>query len=686
MSGPLVSGTCSGPEEVSELKSPLSSRFREPLTHARFQELFGGAEEPELPAEPCLPWLCRLRRRRRACGFCSGPGAWRGLLARVPPLRWLPQYRWRAWLLGDAVAGVTVGVVHVPQGMAFALLTSVPPVFGLYTSFFPVLIYSLLGTGRHLSTGTFAVLSLMTGSVVERLVPEPLAGNLSGVEREQLEARRVGAAAAVAFGSGALMLAMFALQLGVLSTFLSEPVVKALTSGAALHVLVSQLPSLLGLSLPRQIGCFSLFKTLAAVLTALVRSSPAELTISALSLALLVPVKELNVRFRDRLPTPIPGEVVMVLLATVLCFASSLDTRYNVQVVGLLPGGFPQPLFPTLDELPRILADALPIALVTFAVSTSLASIYADKYSYRIDPNQELLAHGVSNLVSSLFSCFPNSATLATTSLLVDAGGNTQLAGLFSCIVVLSVLLWLGPFFYYLPKAVLACINISSMRQMFFQMQELPQLWHISRVDFAVWMVTWVAVVTLNVDLGLAVGVVVSMMTVVCRTQRVQCLALGLAEGTELYRPLRESHKLLQVPGLCILSYPTPLYFATRGQFRHTLEWHLGFGERSKSPKLGGLPDKGAEPIRVMILDFSGISFADAAGAREVVQLTRRCQDAGICLLLAQCNALVLETLTRAGLLDRMTPEQLFVSVQDAAAHALERLKPTGPKICTVWV
>lgn len=114
MSGPLVSGTCSDLEEASDLKSPLSSRFREPLTHARFQELFGGAEqEPELPAEPCLPWLCRLRRRASAC---SGPGAWRVLLARLPPLRWLPQYRWRAWLLGDAVAGITVGVVHVPQG------------------------------------------------------------------------------------------------------------------------------------------------------------------------------------------------------------------------------------------------------------------------------------------------------------------------------------------------------------------------------------------------------------------------------------------------------------------------------------------------------------------------------------------------------------------------------------------
>ncbi|XP_055251987.1 solute carrier family 26 member 10-like isoform X3 [Moschus berezovskii] len=519
-----------------------------------------------------------------------------------------------------------------PPGMAFALLTSVPPVFGLYTSFFPVLIYTLLGTGRHLSTGTFAVLSLMTGSAVERLVPEPLSGNLSGIEREQLDAQRVGAAAAVAFGSGALM-------------------------------------------------------TLAAVLTALPRSSPAELTISALSLALLVPVKELNVRFRDRLPTPIPGEIAMVLLASVLCFTSSLDTRYNVQIVGLLPGGFPQPLLPSLAELPRILADSLPMALVTFAVSASLASIYADKYSYTIDSNQELLAHGVSNLVSSLFSCFPNSATLATTSLLVDAGGNTQLAGLFSCMVVLSVLLWLGPLFYYLPKAVLACINISSMRQMFFQMRELPQLWRISRVDFAVWMVTWVAVVTLSVDLGLAVGVVFSMMTVVCRTQRVQCLALGLAEGTELYRPLRESHKLLQVPGLCILSYPAPLYFGTRGQFRRVLEWHLGLGEGSKeAPEIDASPDAAAEPVRVVVLDCSGVTFADAAGAREVVQLASRCRDAGIHLLLAQCNASVLGTLTQAGLLDRVTPEQLFVSVQDAAAHALERLELNGPKTCTVWV
>ncbi|XP_030794233.1 solute carrier family 26 member 10 isoform X8 [Rhinopithecus roxellana] len=478
MSGIQGTRTYPGAGDTSDLKYPLGTRLREALTEVRFHQLFGGEEqEPELPAERRFPRLFGLwRLRARAC---SGTGAWRLLLARLPPLHWLPHYRWRAWLLGDAVAGVTVGIVHVPQGMAFALLASVPPVFGLYTSFFPVLIYSLLGTGRHLSTDA--------GRRADCAAPEQ--------------------------------------------------------SGRTDHLGAQPGAARAGQGIEREI------------------------------------------------PRPV--------------------THAD-------PGGS------------RHGASGLHALLCLFS------------------------GHKI--------PC-PDSGVVAW-----------RLAGLFSCIVVLSVLLWLGPFFYYLPKAVLACINISSMRQMFFQMQELPQLWHISRVDFAVWMVTWVAVVTLNVDLGLAVGVVFSMMTVVCRTRRVQCLALGQAEGTELYRPLRGSHKLLQVPGLCILSYPTPLYFGTRGQFRRNLEWHLGLGEEKETSKPDGPTVAVAEPVRVVVLDFSGVTFADAAGAREVVQLASRCRDARIRLLLAQCNASVLGTLTRAGLLDRVTPDQLFVSVQDAAAYALGSL------------
>uniref|UniRef100_A0A8C3HXW0 Solute carrier family 26 member 10 n=1 Tax=Chrysemys picta bellii TaxID=8478 RepID=A0A8C3HXW0_CHRPI len=380
--------------------------------------------------------------------------------------------------------GLTVGIVHIPQGMAFALLASVAPVYGLYTSFFPVILYMLFGTGRHVSTGTFAVVSLMTGSVVEQLVPWPLEPNATSAVLARVEERRIGVAAAMAFLVGLLMLVMFVVQLGFLATYLSEPIVKAFTNGAALHVLVSQLPSLLGLALPRPTGSFTIFKTLASVARALPRTNVAELLISVLCLALLVPIKEINSRFRSKLRTPIPGEIVVVLAATGVCFASSLDTRYDVQIVGHLPAGFPQPQLPALQSLPQVLGDTVAIAFVAYAVSVSLAMIYAEKHGYTINPNQELLAHGVSNLVSSLFTCFPSSATLATTNILESAGGHTQLAGFFSSAVVLMVLMWLGPLFRYLPKAVLACINVTSLRQMVLQFWDLPELWRVSRIDF----------------------------------------------------------------------------------------------------------------------------------------------------------------------------------------------------------
>ncbi|XP_036750904.2 solute carrier family 26 member 10-like isoform X6 [Manis pentadactyla] len=671
MSGLLGASTCPGPGEASDPTPPLCAKFREPLTEARFQQLFGDTElEPELFSGPA--WRRHCRQWKWRARACWGPGAWRLLLARLPPLRWLPYYRWRAWLLGDAVAGVTVGIVHVPQGMAFALLTSVPPVFGLYTSFFPVLIYTLLGTGRHLSTGTFAVLSLMTGSAVERLVPEPLGGNLSGIQREQLDAQRVGAASALAFGSGALMLGMFVLQLGVLSTFLSEPVVKALTSGAALHVLVSQLPSLLGLPLPRQIGCFALFKTLAAVLTALPRSSPAELTISALSLALLVPIKELNVRFRDRLPTPIPGEIVLVLLASVLCFTSSLDTRYNVQIVGLLPGGHighNQPTGGCWWEHTAGRPLLLHSCFVCVAVAGALLPLSTQ--------GEEQRGRGVGWL-AGMATCqdigVVSSPPLPqgcpglhqhlqhAPDVLPDAGTSTTMAHQPCGLCCVDGHVGGGSDSECGPRPGCRCGLLhddsglphpevgAEMRGVGIREGREQSAWGDSPASPG-----WKSDPSF--------------------LPRVQCLALGLAEGTELYRPLRESHKLLQVPGLCILSYPTPLYFGTCGQFRRTLLQHLGLGEGGReTPKTDGPSDAVAEPVRVVVLDCSGVTFADAAGAREAVQLASRCRDAGIHLLLAQCNASVLGTLTQAGLLDGVTPEQLFVSVQDAAVHALERL------------
>uniref|UniRef100_A0A8C8GAQ3 SLC26A/SulP transporter domain-containing protein n=1 Tax=Oncorhynchus tshawytscha TaxID=74940 RepID=A0A8C8GAQ3_ONCTS len=511
--------------------------YRNIYTEDRFRQSYGTEDKPRGGGQ-------RFREKITERCRCSRAACLHLLRERIPIFNWLPKYRLKKWMLGDTIAGLTVGILHIPQGMAFALLTSVAPIYGLYTSFFPVVLYMLFGTGRHVSTGTFAVVSLMTGSVVEQLVPTPLQLNSSSPEAADFEAQRIGVASAVALLSGIMMLCMFGLQLGFLSTYLSEPIVKAFTSAAAFHVTISQLQSMLGLRLPRHTGPFSLFKTLASVIENLPQTNMAELLTSLVCLAILVPVKEVNMRFRQYLRTPIPVEILTVIIATGVAYASSLDSNYDVQIVGHIPAGFPSPRMPALHKLPEVAGDTVAITFVGYAVSVSLAMIYADKHGYSIQPNQELLAHGISNTVSSLFTCFPSSATLATTNILESSGGFTQLSGLFTSLVVLIVLLLIGPLFYFLPKAVLACINVTSLRQMFLQFQDLPDLWRVSKIDFVVWLVTWLSVVVLNVDMGLAIGVVFSMMTVICRTQRYAMPSpLSTLDNTDtVYQCFRKSY------------------------------------------------------------------------------------------------------------------------------------------------
>ncbi|XP_029578378.1 solute carrier family 26 member 10 [Salmo trutta] len=684
--------------------------YRNIYTEDRFRQSYGTEDKPRGGGQ-------RFREKIAERCRCSREACLHLLRERVPIFNWLPKYRLKKWILGDTIAGLTVGILHIPQGMAFALLTSVAPIYGLYTSFFPVVLYMLFGTGRHVSTGTFAVVSLMTGSVVEQLVPTPLQLNSSSPEAADFEAQRIGVASAVALLSGIMMLCMFGLQLGFLSTYLSEPIVKAFTSAAAFHVTISQLQSMLGLRLPRHTGPFSLFKTLASVIENLPHTNMAELLTSLVCLAILVPVKEVNMRFRQHLRTPIPVEILTVIIATGVAYASSLDSNYDVQIVGHIPAGFPSPRMPALHKLPEVAGDTVAITFVGYAVSVSLAMIYADKHGYSIQPNQELLAHGISNTVSSLFTCFPSSATLATTNILESSGGFTQLSGLFTSLVVLIVLLLIGPLFYFLPKAVLACINVTSLRQMFLQFQDLPDLWRVSKIDFVVWLVTWLSVVVLNVDMGLAIGVVFSMMTVICRTQRAGCSVLGRASNTEIYRPLENHNKCYEVPGVKILTYNGPIYYGNRSFFREDMSRLLGLTPeriRSREKARKALEKREREAVntvergvantsfsseneffksetaesevQAVLIDCSSVIFVDVAGARLFIQICIECQKVGVCIYLANCNESVLKILTSSGLMNYMNPQHIFVTVHDAVMYIQQQKEQTPENTTTVWV
>uniref|UniRef100_A0A8C8GG78 STAS domain-containing protein n=1 Tax=Oncorhynchus tshawytscha TaxID=74940 RepID=A0A8C8GG78_ONCTS len=647
--------------------------YRNIYTEDRFRQSYGTEDKPRGGGQ-------RFREKITERCRCSRAACLHLLRERIPIFNWLPKYRLKKWMLGDTIAGLTVGILHIPQG-------------------------------------TFAVVSLMTGSVVEQLVPTPLQLNSSSPEAADFEAQRIGVASAVALLSGIMMLCMFGLQLGFLSTYLSEPIVKAFTSAAAFHVTISQLQSMLGLRLPRHTGPFSLFKTLASVIENLPQTNMAELLTSLVCLAILVPVKEVNMRFRQYLRTPIPVEILTVIIATGVAYASSLDSNYDVQIVGHIPAGFPSPRMPALHKLPEVAGDTVAITFVGYAVSVSLAMIYADKHGYSIQPNQELLAHGISNTVSSLFTCFPSSATLATTNILESSGGFTQLSGLFTSLVVLIVLLLIGPLFYFLPKAVLACINVTSLRQMFLQFQDLPDLWRVSKIDFVVWLVTWLSVVVLNVDMGLAIGVVFSMMTVICRTQRAGCSVLGRASNTEIYRPLENHNKCYEVPGVKILTYNGPIYYGNRSFFREDMSRLLGLTPeriRSREKARKALEKREREAVstvergvantsfsseneffksetaesevQAVLIDCSSVIFVDVAGARLFIQMCIECQKVGVCIYLANCNESVLRILTSSGLMNYMNPQHIFVTVHDAVMYIQQQKEQTPENTTTVWV
>ncbi|KAK7916190.1 hypothetical protein WMY93_011951 [Mugilogobius chulae] len=705
--------------------------YRNIYTEDRFKQAYGAEDDTRGDA--------RLRERLTGTCRCSRRTCIHLLKDRVPIFSWLPRYRLKKWILGDTVAGLTVGILHIPQGMAFALLTSVAPIFGLYTSFFPVVLYMFFGTGRHVSTGTFAVVSLMTGSVVEQLVPTPLDQNSSSSASTEIEAQRIAVASAVALLSGIVMLCMFGLQLGFLSTYLSEPIVKAFTSAAAFHVTISQLQSMLGLRLPatqahfpcsRQCSiyillfCQNMFnagfnlQTLATVMENLGETNMAELLISLVCLIILVPIKEVNMRYKHKLRTPIPVEILTVILATSVAYSFSLDSSYNIQIVGHIPAGFPRPQMPSMHAFPEIAGDTIAITFVGYAVSVSLAMIYADKHGYSIHPNQELLAHGISNTVSSFFTCFPSSATLATTNILESAGGHTQLSGLFTSLVVLIVLLLIGPLFYFLPKAVLACINVTSLRQMFLQFQDLPELWRISKIDFLVWLVTWLSVVALNVDLGLAIGVVFSMMTVICRTQRAGCAVLGRASNTEIYRPMDKHTKCYEVPGVKILTYNGPIYYGNRSFFREEVSKLLGLTpekirSREKTQKAlekreseaavntveRGItnhlfssnneifkPETPENEVQAVLIDCSSVIFVDVAGARLFIQMCTECHKVGVNVYLANCNENVLRILTSSGLMNYINAQHIFVTIHDAVMYIQHQREKPQENTSTVWV
>jgi len=521
------------------------------------------------------------------CGFIT---------TLFPILSWIRSYNLKEWLPSDLVSGITVGIVHIPQGLGYSLLAGLQPVYGIYSSFFPVIMYTLMATSKHLSIGTFAVTSLLTATAVDKIAPRPLNVQTSHdnvttlqavITPENIEATRVAVAATVAFMAGIFQMIFGIFRLGFITSFLSSAVIDALIAASAIFVVTSQIPSCLGVSVDKAEGVGLVVKQLIEIFKVIGNANVADIIITICCITFLMIGRQLNIQFKDRLKIPIPSDVLMVVIGILASYFGNFYENFGVRTVNDVPTGFLPPTLPNMSILGDVIAESFSVAIVAFALNIAVAKMYADRFGYEVDSNQELLAYGAANFVSSFFSCFPSSTSLARSEIQVNSGGKTQVVGMVTTVIILVTILALGPVFEPLPRSVLASIIVVGVVGILVKLAQVPDLFRKSKHDFAVWLVTFAAILVMDISVGLLIGFVFALLMFVARTQRPKCEQLGHLDGSDIYRNASKYSPVNVSEGVVIFKFNSILYYANKDYFASKVQKAAGLANnKNKRPKV----------------------------------------------------------------------------------------------------
>lgn len=544
-----------------------------------------------------------------------------------PITEWLPGYG-RAMLRGDLSAGLTVGVMLVPQGMAYAMIAGLPPIHGLYASTIPILLYAVLGTSRQLAVGPVAMISLLTATSIGALNPEGPADYLLY-------------AITAAMMVGLLQLLMGVFRLGFLVNFLSHPVISGFTSAAAIIIGLSQLKHLLRVQLPQSEHVHEILWAAAQQIN----------EVHLLTLLIGV-VGMLLIWNAKRIHPAIPGSLLAVALGIVAVWGLGLE-QYGVKVVGTVPGGLPEWSLPTFnsDIMRGLLPGVLAMSLIGFMESFAVAkAIQAKHKNYEIDANQELKALGIANLGAAVVQGYPVTGGFSRTAVNDQAGAHTGMASIFAAALVLLTLLFLTPLFYFLPNAILAAVILVAVWKL-IDYREAVHLWHKDRADFWMLMSTFLVTLTLGIEVGIAAGVILSLAMVIFRSTRPHLAELGRIPNTPHYRNVSRFGTVLKRPDILLVRFDGPLYFANGNYFKD---------------KLNELALKKGPELKLIILNAESITSLDSSGIHTLEDWVKDWQQRGVRVYLAGVIGPVRDLLHRWGLIEIIGEQHFFLANQPA--------------------
>jgi len=536
-----------------------------------------------------------------------------------PFLTWIKGYN-ITFFGNDALAGLTVAVVLIPQAMAYALVAGLPPVYGLDAAAVTPLIGALWGSLRQLATGPIAIMSLL---VLTTLTPLAEPGSKAFIELAFL----------LSFLVGILYLLIGVFRLGLVMFFISHSAVKGFTAAAALIIIATQLPHFLGLSVSRH---EYILPRLVEIVKGLPDLNIATTAVGILAIGIIFGVQKIR--------KSLPAGLIALVVATVVIFFAELHLK-GVAIIGKIPSGLQHPMLPLLDFeiISSLIGPAVVIALVSFAETYSVGKAISSQTKQKVDVDQEFIGQGLANFIGSFFQCYPVAGSFSRTAINFATGAKTGISSVIASLSVIVALLFLTPLFTYIPKAALAALVISAVL-MLFNPKEVFALWKKNRDDGIVAVTVFVLALLTKPDYALLIGVVISLMFFLWKTMHPRIVRMTKDPERNMFLNA-DVYEKPSCPQILHLRSDNAIYFANA---EYTIEHLLERLEEQTTP------------VVFLLVDFEAVGFIDITGVDELRALLEELEIRKVGLALMGVHLPVKQVFKSSGFIEQLNTDHMF--------------------------